>query len=195
MVVVKKKKGESSDNNQGPILVREKGRDTITFEGKEYVRRNQKWTENNIIVPDPLQKTLNKILAENMNPLETTAEELIINADKFKESGDYLSAAKQYMEALVRSNRNQYASILPRLSSCYRKLGQPEKALVLEEEAVSIYGNKILNHAMLTSIAAAYCDLKKWDDARKYANRAYAVSEGRADVELMNVYSRIKAEK
>ena len=63
------------------------------------------------------------------------------------------------------------------------------------EEAVSIYGNKILNTAMLTSVAAAYSDLKMWDDARRYANRAYAISGGNAGVELMNVFSRIKAEK
>lgn len=194
-MVVRKNKQQNTETSDAPVFTREKGVDTIILDGRKYVRRSQKWSENNIIVPDPLQKRLNRIVADSMNPLEATADELISNADKFKESGDYLSAAKQYMEALVKCDRNEYSSILPRLSSCYRKLGQPEKSLTLMEEAVSIYGNKILNTAMLTSVAAAYSDLKMWDDARRYANRAYAISGGNAGVELMNVLSRIKAEK
>lgn len=194
MVVVKKDQGPA-DVNHEPVITRENGVDTIAYEGKKYVRRNQKWTENNVIVQEPLQKKLNRILANSMNPLETTAKELINNADKFKESGDYESASKQYMEAMVRSNRNEYSSILPRLSSCYRKLGKPKKSISLMDEAVSTYDNRIINSAMLTSVAAAYCDLKQWGEAKKYANKAYAVSGGKADVELMNVFSRIKAEK
>lgn len=46
---------------------------------------------------------------------------------------------------------------------------------------------------LFTSIAAAYCDVVDYVTARQMANRARALSGGQSSVELINVYSRLKA--
>lgn len=179
-------------------LLRRIKMDVIILDGKKYERRYKKWTENNIVVPDVLQKKLNLMLAGEADVESMSITKLIENADKFQDSRDYSLAIKYYSAAIARCvyvDRNNFAYILPRLSACYRGNGQPEKSIRLMKRAIEVEGNNILSVPMLTSVAAAYSDLKEWDKAKQYANRAYALSNGKPSQELINVYSRIKAEK
>ena len=49
-----------------------------------------------------------------------------------------------------------------------------------------------IRRGILTSLAAAYCDIEKIEEARKYANKAKAISANNRSPELINVYARIK---
>lgn len=92
------------------------------------------------------------------------------------------------------TDRTCIKQILPILSSCYRLMHQPEKAVELEDNySFSMYGSA----AYCTSVAAAYCDLREYSIALKIANMAYArQSDGERNdkSELSLVYARIRKE-
>ena len=68
----------------------------------------------------------------------------------------------------------------------------PEKTIELMSQYKTKYGAKVINAAMFTSVAAAYCDLEKWDEAKQCIDRAYAMT-GRSTPEISAVYVRINA--
>lgn len=82
--------------------------------------------------------------------------------------------------------------ILAILSSNYRLINEPLKAIELTEKFKSDYWNV----SFLTSIAAAYCDVGDFNKAKKYANMAYAKQGGGVKYknELSLVYKRIQKE-
>ena len=84
-------------------------------------------------------------------------------------------------------------SILPILTSMYRLTGQPKRAIDVAEEYIG-YGLAYESVPLLTSVAAAYCDLGDYENARKFADRAYARQGGGTGekTELSLVYQRIK---
>ncbi len=86
-------------------------------------------------------------------------------------------------------------TVFPMLTSCYRSMGMPKKAIEFWEEHKRIFASCI-SPALLTSLAAAYCDEGDYIMARKFADRAYVLkggSQGYKD-ELSLVYLRIKRE-
>lgn len=82
--------------------------------------------------------------------------------------------------------------ILARVTSCYRLNNESEKAIELYLNMYNKYGRKIQSVELLTSIAAAYCDLNKKVEAKKYADMTYAMLNGKATDELLLIYARIK---
>ena len=52
----------------------------------------------------------------------------------------------------------------------------------------------MITPALLTSAAAAYCDLGDYDRAKKCCDRAFAQLNGKRNGELSAVYGRIKKE-
>lgn len=166
--------------------------DKITYEGTEYERRKDKWVKGSFVVPEKLQRTLNKLFIETIDYSTLDLEEATAQADKFKKSGDLLLASRCYEEIVNRGSQQQVASIIPRLSSCYRGMKQPEKAIALMSEYKLKYGVQVINAAMFTSVAAAYCDLEKWEEAKKCIDRAYAMT-GNSTPEINAVYGRINA--
>ena len=164
------------------------------FEGRIYVldNRNQ-WTLNHEIVHQGLQRILNRAY-EQTHPLnDAYIEGIMQRADEMLNTEDYMSATPLYERALTNENATiGYINyILPRLSSCYRKLNMPNRSIVLLENYRNDF--RFLSPALLTSVGAAYMDLNNPEKAREMANWAYALSHGRASMELHNLYSRINA--
>ena len=62
------------------------------------------------------------------------------------------------------------------------------------ERLVGQYGGRLLSPALCTSVAAAYCDIKDYKKAKDCADKAYAMSGGKAAGELAAVYGRIRKE-
>lgn len=167
--------------------------DVLVFEGKTYTRRSEKWADSrNTIVPEGLQRDLNREYAKQLKPIDLSIEECVAHGDRFKNSGSIGLALKFYEEAAKRADCNTMAYILPRMTSCYRKNGLPQKAIDILEYASKTFGNEMVTPVLLTSAAGAYCDLGDYVRAKKCCDRAYAASNGRHSDELSLVYKRIQ---
>lgn len=88
-----------------------------------------------------------------------------------------------------------YKIVFPIITSCYRALGQPQKAIDFWMANKSIF-TSCISVPLLTSLAAAYCDVQNYKMAKKCADRAYALQGGGLNqkTELSLVYMRIKRE-
>ena len=88
-----------------------------------------------------------------------------------------------------------YKVVFPIITSCYRALNQPQKAIDFWMENKKIFST-CLSVPLLTSLAAAYCDVGDYVLAKKCADRAYAIQGGSLNYqsELSLVYGRIKKE-
>lgn len=86
-------------------------------------------------------------------------------------------------------------NVLPIMTSCYRAVGQSQNAIDFCLKNKSLVASCV-SVPLLTSLAAAYCDIGDYDTAKKYANRAYAIQGGSKNfqTELSLVYERIKKE-
>ncbi len=167
-------------------------KETIKYNGKTYYRRGEKWEdEMHIIVHETLQRELNDAYSESQDLSNLSYSELVKEADKFKESSSHYLAIRYYEEAVRKGGLSDIKYVFPRITSCYRKKGQAKKAVNLFSEQVHKYGNSMITPALLTSVAAAYCDIEDFEMAKKCCDRAYAMTGGNAGEELQMVYKRL----
>lgn len=171
---------------------------TCEYEGKTYTRTNSKWVDSdNLAVPAYLQNILNTLnfsenAKEDMNYYKAKAE-----GDKCKKSESYSLAIKYYKYAFEKAeNERQVSVILPRITSCYRSIKKPSKVIEILADAKEMYGEQIINEALLTSAAAAFCDMGEPGNALRCCRWAYSVLKkgtGEFSPELSNVFARAKA--
>ena len=167
--------------------------DTLIYKGQTYRRNAEKWFDSrNMIVHEGLQRELNIEYARNLDPADLSLRDCILHGDKFKNSGSNALALRFYEEAIEKADYSAMAYILPRITSCYRKSGQPQKAIDILAYASDTFGSNMVTPALLTSAAAAYCDLGDYTRAQKCCNRAYAAGNGKHSDELSLVYKRIQ---
>ena len=166
--------------------------DELVFNGKKYMRHTDRWTdENYVVVPEVMQRKLNERLLQDIDFSALSVNDAVKEADKYKRSGDQLTAIKCYEVAISKGTQRDIAYIIPRISSCYRAVKMPEAAIQLLSDYRKRFGTKVINAAMFTSAAAAYCDMGKWEEAKKCIDRAYAM--GGSSREISAVYHRIEA--
>lgn len=168
----------------------------IKFEEKIYKNIKGKWYDDFFIeVNMPLQNKLNSSYLETINLEKMSVKELLETADGFKKTLSNNKAIEIYNIAIEKTEDiEEIIFILPRITSSYRLSHKPEEAVELYKEIIKKYGYDILNSVLLTSIAAAYCDIMEYANARKCADKAYAMSKGNASDELRAVYGRIRKE-
>lgn len=165
--------------------------DKYELDGETYYFNNGKWlTSNYMSAPTAVLGKLNKLLADDSS--EKSVEDVIKILDGAKQSDNTHLALKMAQDALNKATPSDLRLLLPRITSLYRKNDQPEEAIRFAKEYIDQYEKKVCSPALFTSLAAAYCDLGRIEDARKYANRARALSGNSSSVELMSVYRRIK---
>ena len=122
------------------------------------------------------------------------AEGILLYVKKLKACG--LSyRAKQVMEyALDKYQDEKFLyRILPIYTSCCREMGLAREAI---ERIENDYSDIEYSVALCTSLAAAYCDIKDYKQAIRYARIAYARQGGGQGykTELSLVFMRIKKE-
>jgi len=167
--------------------------DILEWEGKRYTRRSGKWVgSDHTVVPEILQDKLNRAYYETIDLSKLTADEAIREGDKFKSSASYGLAIKLYVYSMERASYKDAVYILPRLTSCYRAQGRAQDVIKMASMVKKRYGGEIFSPVLLTSIAAAYCDLGEYGQARKCCDKAYAMAGGHASGELSLVYKRIE---
>ena len=168
--------------------------DKLEYKGEVYTRRNAKWVDSrNLVVYENLQKVLNLLFLENLDYSGYTVDELVAEGDKLKESTSYMSAVKFYEKALEDCDEVTYQYILPRITSCYRKMNMPRKVIDLFAETKRKFGTDFITPVLLTSVAAAYCDLHEYENALRCCKWAYKTF-GEFSPNLSNVWARIKKE-
>ena len=167
------------------------------YNGKTYYRNNSKWVDSDSLsVPAYLQHILNTLALGSEDISDMSYADAKREGDKLKASESYELAVKYYERAIKATDSpGRTARILPRISSCYRKLGRPRRVIELLSDAKVAFGEGIINEALLTSAAAAYCDLGDPENAIRCCRWAYRVLRDRTDDfsdELSNVFARAK---
>lgn len=161
----------------------------IEFEGEIYYYKKEKFYNSQYVeVPLKIQVDLAKAFIDNLN-LDTNDErELVSTINNIKEVGNYSLAIDVCLKHLGNPNTksNTIRLILPILTSCFRKSGQPEMAI----EVGMRYMNRYRSDALLVSTAAACCDIR---DYLKAYNLCRQVEKN--SPELILVQKRIRSER
>ena len=167
----------------------------LEFEGQIYFLRKEHWTDyRGIVVPQYLQRELSSLYAKTLDLTALSVSQIIEYADNFKENQAYVLAIHYYEYAVNICEKDQISYVLPRITSCYRKIGKPQKVIDILSYSSNKFGKSVVSCMLLTSAAAAYCDMGDHENALKCCNRAYA-SGAKGNEELSLVYKRIKKEK
>ena len=164
---------------------------TIEFEGKTYTRQKYYWVDAQH-QQAPAQGELDRKYYKQFLDETHSVQEYIDLAGEFRQNGSLGYAAKCFQYVLEHGTIEECRIYYPCLTSLYREMNQPQKAVDLEP---IMEQRGALTHVALTSIAAAYCDLGNLNEAKKCANRAMAMNHGTADQELIAVFARIKKDK
>ncbi len=164
----------------------------VIYDYEEYYFNGRRWTDSrSLIPPTAILSKLNAELAKQIDFSQMMTDDAIELCSSMKTEDMALVAIKGFEYLLDHTPPKYHRSIYPRLASAYRLTGQPQKAIAMAEKHASgirSYGSA----ALYTSLAAAYCDVERYDIARKYANRARAISGGNSSQELISVYCRLK---
>lgn len=167
---------------------------TIEHNGKIYNKYNRLWVdENYITIPTSMQNELNYAYFKSLDTENLDVEDLIKLGDDFKEIESYALAIDVYLLVSQKGSEKQVGKILPRITSCYRKLNRPDLVIDILTMAKKKFGKNILTPVLLTSAAAAYCDLNKFEEAKQCCDYAFAMSKGKGSFELAMVYKRINS--
>lgn len=170
----------------------------ITYEGEDYYfNKGLLYDSTFMEVPKNVSQKVLKAHYEKINYENFDESELLehINFLKISDCYDKCLQAINYGLKKFNSSIDFYKTVFPMITSCYRALGQSEKAIDFWVKNKNLFSS-CLSVPLLTSLAAAYCDVKNYEMAKKYANRAYAMQGGGLNykTELSLVYLRIKKE-
>ena len=170
--------------------------DKYYIDGEEYIFKNGKWLTSSFMIPPlAIVNKLNKMMQSSGNIEKMRMDELLEVVDNSRERENYRLAEQALERAMTIAKEDEIKIILPRLTSNYRKQGKPQEAIDVSEKYLSQYGTMLYSPMLFTSIAAAYCDLGDFVNARLNANRARSLSGSQSSVELISVYSRINKEE
>ncbi len=163
-----------------------KNKRTIELDGETYTWDGRGWVDSSFLrPPSSILSKLNALIEDGLKEEDATISdkhELLVRART-------ACAARQYdrAEQIVRRVLNvdpSNLSVLSVLSAILREKRLPDKAI----EETDPFKNS--NHAaVLTSRAAAFCDLERWEDAKKQIGRVLAI---KSSEEAFNVVKRIK---
>jgi hypothetical protein len=124
-----------------------------------------------------------------------TTDELISLVIRMKGMGLYFETKKIIQFAMEQrgDNLGLMRTLLPIYLSCCREANQPQSAIDCAMKWLPICGG---SNATYTSLAAAYCDIKDYENAKKYARIAYAKQGGGQGytTETSLVFKRIQKE-
>lgn len=170
--------------------------DEIEYKGRKYTFSNGRWIdETRISVHKTLNEQLNKEFIKSINLKSMRTHELIQLGDTLKNAESYEAAVVVYKQIVLRGNESDCKFVFPKISSCLRLMHCSGKVLSMMEYINDKFGSKVFSPALLTSVAAAYCDVGDYTGAKIYADKAYRLSKSNRSLELILVYKRIDNKK
>ena len=161
----------------------------VEYKGAKYTWTGKSWYENKTFTRPckMLIMALNRELSGHLAAVDLQCSDpyqLIRSASQARDACQYDRAEKLTRKALKLQPGNLAAVTV--LSSIYRAWGKPQQAIDITEPYRGARSTPLL-----TTRAAALCDLGRWVEAKKTISRAIAISDSG---EALNVRSRIKAE-
>lgn len=164
----------------------------IELRGNKYRKYNKNWVDEGFAIVSPqLQRQLNILSKKNESDEKVNKyDQLKSTADVYKKLGRVERALEIYLDILDKTNELEMGYLLPRITSCYRMLGEPKNALLIYEK-YGYMAEKVYSVALYTSIAAAYCDLCMINKANEMIALALNMNFGVITAELNNVILRI----
>ena len=170
--------------------------DVYELDGQKFYYDKGRWlTSSYMIAPTEITSRLNMLLIEKEDLSSKAVDELMKILDGAKHGYNTQYAVKVAEKAIENAEEvTEIRRLLPRLTSLYRQVGNPQKAIDVAKEYTDMFNQRVWSQALLTSIAAAYCDQEEYDTAKKFADIAYAAYAGNSSQELMGVFERIKRE-
>ncbi len=162
----------------------------VTLDGKEYIWTGKEWCDAHsfLIPPQLIVGRLNEILEQELRNEDMAIRDvqvLVQRASILRDAQQFGRAERLIRNALQLFPGN-YAAVAV-LSSILRAHGLPQEAL----DQTEAYKHES-NAPLLTSRAAALCDLKRWEDAKREVGRALAIKQSE---EAFGVVRRIKSER
>ena len=164
----------------------------VEYQGKRYVWAGVSWYGEKDFLNPPISivHKLNALIEDSLNMDDesiTDPRELCRLASELRDSGGQLKRALRLAHKANEMMSND-AGVASVLSSVLRAANRPSEAIAVTE--------KFAHEgccSLLTSRAAALCDLGQWSEALKRVKRVFAITKGCSDVEALNVWCRIKA--
>jgi predicted Zn-dependent protease len=160
----------------------------VTFQGETYMWTGNGWVDSSFIkVSKALERELEMQLGESPLAEEDQIDdvaELIIRAREARENEDYKRAVK-LAQRIIKLEPHNHAGVVM-LCATYRAMEKPTTALRETERFLPTN-----NPALLTSRAAAYCDIGHGPEALRTIKQALAKGGG---AQAWAVYGRIEAE-
>lgn len=161
---------------------------TVKLDSGKYLWDGSKWIDikNFTIPPLAIIEKLNEEIKDiDLDYRDMALTDLTTMASNFKDNGNIYKALEiiEYVLSKVPDD----SATLSVLCSLLRKNGKPDEALIRTDN----YNHP--NTALLTSRAAAMCDLEQWEEAKREVGRALAMTKGNNQKqEAFNVVKRIK---
>lgn len=164
----------------------------VELDGGIYVKDQRGWTDSKYTVPPrAIQHKLNAIMNSCIDRLFTVdtgnVDELLERVDEEKEALN-LDIAEDYVRKAIGLNPKNFEAYA-KLCSVLRANGRPEQAL---KETEKFRSGK--NFSLLTSRAAAMCDLDLYEKAKKELGPVLARAKGESKMIALMVVNRIKKE-
>jgi tetratricopeptide (TPR) repeat protein len=167
----------------------------VEWEGQKYVLSESGFYNARTFLrpPEAVQQHLKSAYAQQLKQASENERNLtsLLNYSGIAKKLGYLNLALKFVErVLVSEPRNGFA--VARASSILRAKGQPQKALAVTNR---IPENQ-QGHVLLTTRAAALCDLGHYHEAMTVIRRALALLRGRPKIEAteaLSVYGRIRS--
>ena len=171
-----------------------KNRITVVLNDEEYYLIKGKWYDTHLIeAPQGIANALaDQMLKSNID--DFTNEDLEKFVMGFKDQG-LTSQALQIADILYdryvkASDMYKIRWLLPIMTSLLRMAHTPLRAIELFTAQTEKFGNAANSPQLLTSIAAAYCDVGDYVNAKRMCDWAY--KWGGSAYELDRVYDRVK---
>lgn len=164
---------------------------TITLNGKDYVWDGRRWygARDYLEPPESIICKLNMLMEPYFAAQDeaiTKPQEMISLAKQTREAGQLERALRLARRAFQACPNDPGTAAV--LSGILRKAQRPEEALEV--------GDRFRDSSykpILTSRAAALCDLERWDEALRQIRQVFAIGGGRGDEESFLVWNRIIA--
>ena len=159
---------------------------TVELDGRLYTWDGSQWFDTSFLVPPTsIVSKLNALIDDGLEEEDarlSNTKELLVRARKARVAGQYDRAERIARRVLAKEPTHE--AMLSVLCAVLRQKGLPEQALEETEPFKDSH-----NTSLLTSRAAALCDLERWEEAKKTIGRVLA---RRSSEEAFLVVKRIK---
>lgn len=78
------------------------------------------------------------------------------------------------------------------MGRCYRQIGNPSSVIELATEVKQKFGREFITSVFLTTVAAAYADMREYGKAHICVNEAIRLENGKISGPLQAVIDRIE---